>query len=245
VAVDEVLRRAAGTHGEAFAHVALAPAVDMSLEHQAHHFPSPALLLDFNGVEPLGGAEVEPVLQVGEGSSSGGGDSFQGRQRGGVGRHSSALRNGSLSTGSSTRIILIDTRMPRPKTVDLRRQEQLRQCRSEYARLKARLREVGFICEGSLVERWMQCGKPNCACTSDPASLHGPYFQLSWKEKGKTVSRRLSVEHAALYRQWIANRQRLQSIIQTMHRVSRKARRHLLHSEKSRNAAAKTGDITP
>ena len=130
------------------------------------------------------------------------------------------------------------------KTVDRRRREQLRRCRTEYARLKARLREVGFICEGSLVERWMQCGKPNCACASDPASQHGPYFQLSWKEKGKTVSRRLPAEHAALYREWIANRQRLRSIIQEMQHVSRKARRHLLHAEKIEKGTAKTGDIT-
>ena len=135
--------------------------------------------------------------------------------------------------------------MATTKRADRRRQEQLRQCRTEYARLKARLREVGFICEGSLVERWMQCGKPNCACASDPASQHGPYFQLSWKEKGKTVSRRLPAEHAALYRQWIANRQRLQSIIQEMHGVSRKARRHLLQAKKSDKTTPKTGDITP
>src|SRR2546429_1585349 len=71
----------------------------------------------------------------------------------------------------------------------------------------------------------MQCGKPNCACATDRASQHGPYYQLSWKEKGKTVSRRLPAEHATLYRQWIANRQRLQSIIQQMHGVSQKAHR--------------------
>ena len=134
--------------------------------------------------------------------------------------------------------------MATTKTADRRRREQLRQCRSEYARLKTQMREIGFICEGSLVERWMQCGKPNCVCASDPASQHGPYFQLSWKEKGKTVSRRLPTDHAALYRQWIANRQRLHSIIQDMHDVSRKARRHLLHIQKSQKVSPKTGDIT-
>ena len=134
--------------------------------------------------------------------------------------------------------------MATAKTTDRRRREQLRQCRTQYARLKARLREIGFICQGSLVERWMQCGKPNCACARDPASQHGPYFQLSWKEKGKTVSRRLPAQHAALYRQWIANRQRLQSIIEDMHHVSRKARGHLLPTEKSQKVHPKTGDIT-
>ena len=124
--------------------------------------------------------------------------------------------------------------MAREKTGDQRRRERLRHYRREYVRLKTRLREIGFICEGTLVERWMQCGKPNCACATDRASQHGPYYQLSWKEKGKTVSRRLPAEHATLYRQWIANRQRLQSIIQQMHGVSQKAHRHLLPAEKQK-----------
>jgi len=129
------------------------------------------------------------------------------------------------------------------RMTEQRQGERLRRCRTEYARLKARLREVGFIYEGSLVERWVRCGKPNCACASDRASRHGPYFQLSWKEKGKTVSRRLPPEHAALYRQWVANRQRLRSMIQAMQYVSRKARRHLLRTEKSEKVAPKPGDI--
>jgi len=129
------------------------------------------------------------------------------------------------------------------KLAEQRPREPLRRCRTEYAQLKARLREVGFICEGSLVERWMQCGKPNCACASNRASRHGPYFQLSWKEKGKTVSRRLPPEHAALYRQWVANRQRLQSIIQKMQQISRKAHRHLLQAETSKKVTPKPRDI--
>jgi len=126
---------------------------------------------------------------------------------------------------------------------DQRRREQLRRCRAEYAQLKAQLRGLGFICEGSLVERWMPCGKPNCACARERSSWHGPYFQLSWKEKGKTVSRRLSPEHAALYRQWVANRQQLQSIVDKMQAVSHKARPHLLEAKESKKATSKPGDI--
>src|SRR5437667_11530495 len=75
--------------------------------------------------------------------------------------------------------------MARKKTGDQRRRERLRHYRREYVRLKTRLREIGFICEGTLVERWMQCGKPNCACATDRASQHGPYYQLSWRKKAK------------------------------------------------------------
>ncbi len=124
-----------------------------------------------------------------------------------------------------------------------RRRERVRQYRQEYARLKAGFRGIGFICEGSLLERWMRCGKPNCACARHKTRRHGPYFQLSWKEKGKTKSRRLSPEQAALYRQWVANRQRLQSIIGKMRHVSGRAQRHLLHPEELKKGAAKPRDI--
>jgi hypothetical protein len=124
-----------------------------------------------------------------------------------------------------------------------RRRERVRQYREEYARLKAGLRGIGFICEGSLLERWMRCGKPNCACARHKARRHGPYFQLSWKEKGKTMSRRLSAEQAVLYHQWVANRQRLQSIIGKMQHVSGRAQRHLLHPEELKKGVTKARDI--
>lgn len=99
-------------------------------------------------------------------------------------------------------------------------EKRLRECRNEYARIKARIRGVGFICEGSLVERWTSCGKPNCRCTGDPPQRHGPYYQLTWKERGKTVTRRLSAEQAQLYREWIANRRELDALLQQMREIS-------------------------
>ena len=108
-------------------------------------------------------------------------------------------------------------------------ERRLRDLQRDYERIKRQLLEVGFICEGSLVERWMPCGKPNCRCT-DPDQRHGPYWQLSWKEGGKTVSRRLSPEHAALYREWIANRRQLDALVKQLHDVSATARQRLLEA---------------
>ena len=133
--------------------------------------------------------------------------------------------------------------MATKKITDQRRREQVHRYQTQYAQLKTHLREVGFICEGSLVERWMRCGKPNCACANNRANWHGPYFQLSWKDKGKTVSRRLPPEQAELYRQWVANRQRLQAIIQEMQQVSQKARPHLLDEKNSKKRTPKAGDM--
>lgn len=106
-------------------------------------------------------------------------------------------------------------------------ERRLRAAQRDYERVKQQILDVGFICEGSLVERWMPCGKPGCRC-ADPDQRHGPYWQLSWKEGGKTVSRRLSAEHAALYQEWIANRRRLEALVNDLHDVSRSVRHDLL-----------------
>jgi hypothetical protein len=102
-------------------------------------------------------------------------------------------------------------------------QQRLRALRKEYERTKARIRQVGFISQGSLIRRRLPCGNPNCRCHKSPEKLHGPYDQLSWKDKGKTVSRFLSPQHARLYRQWIDNRRTLTAIIDEMQAISRKA----------------------
>ena len=102
-------------------------------------------------------------------------------------------------------------------------QQRLRVLRTEYERTKARIRQVGFISLGSLIRRRLPCGNPNCRCHKDPAKLHGPYDQLSCKDKGKTVSRFLSPQHARLYRQWIANRRTLTAIVDEMQAISQQA----------------------
>jgi len=103
----------------------------------------------------------------------------------------------------------------------------LRRCQADYDAAKARLAHVGFLCEGSLAEIYTCCRNPNCRC-ADPARRHGPYFQLTWKEAGKTMSRRLSAQEADLYRQWIANRRQLESVIRQMQAVSRRVGEYLL-----------------
>src|SRR5450432_354828 len=56
---------------------------------------------------------------------------------------------------------------------------------------------------GSISERTIRCGKPNCACASDPEARHGPYFSLTQAVEGKTRSRFLNTEQAAVAQQQI------------------------------------------
>jgi len=107
-------------------------------------------------------------------------------------------------------------------------QRKLRSYAKQYREVKERIHEVGFIGSGSLVERQITCGNPKCPCSRDPEKLHGPYHQLSWKEKGKSVSRFLSSEEATLYREWINNRRKLTAIIDKMYDISQEVRAYML-----------------
>ncbi len=56
---------------------------------------------------------------------------------------------------------------------------------------------------GSLSERTVKCSKPGCACAQDPKARHGPYYSLTHAVDGKTRSRFLTTEQAALVGQQI------------------------------------------
>lgn len=73
---------------------------------------------------------------------------------------------------------------------------RLHQLAAELARPKPMRR-------GSLSERTIKCSKPGCACAHDPKARHGPYFSLTRSVGGKTRSRFLTREQAALARQQI------------------------------------------
>lgn len=106
------------------------------------------------------------------------------------------------------------------------RERRLARCQAEYEAAKARIADIGFTCEGSLVHRYTSCHNPNCRC-ADPAHRHGPYWQVSWKQDGRTVSRLLSEEAAVLYQEWIANRRRLDALLAEMRSLSRQAGEYL------------------
>lgn len=112
--------------------------------------------------------------------------------------------------------------MPRSRLSPAEIERRLERCRADYEAAKARVAEIGFVCEGSLLERRTSCGNPNCRC-AEPDGRHGPYWQLTWKEAGRTVTRILSAQAAGQYREWIANRRRLDALLAEMRALSREA----------------------
>jgi len=97
-----------------------------------------------------------------------------------------------------------------------------------YEELKRSIAELGFFRYGSLVRRFMPCGKAGCRCQASPPMLHGPYYQWTRKVGGKTVTVRLTRQQAKLLESWIANGRRLDRTLAHMARVSHRLTDRLL-----------------
>jgi hypothetical protein len=92
-----------------------------------------------------------------------------------------------------------------------------------FAGLKQELDKVTYFCKGTVLKRMMKCGQQRCACHQDLAKRHGPYYEWTYKKKGKTVNRRLSPEEVSIYQAATQQYRNLKSVLKRMEQVSRSA----------------------
>jgi len=92
--------------------------------------------------------------------------------------------------------------------------------REAHAAITHRLAQVGFTLPGALRCRRMACGKSGCRCKADPPRLHGPDHQWTRMIGGKTVTRRLTEEQAAVYGPWFGNARRLRALVNEFEALS-------------------------
>lgn len=105
----------------------------------------------------------------------------------------------------------------------LRPDSRLEQARRDYEALKQQVQSLDFICQGTVMSRKTLCGQPTCRCHTDRDARHGPYWELTYKVKGKTVARRLQPEEAPLYVEAAASYRRLKTLLAAMSKLSRRA----------------------
>lgn len=113
--------------------------------------------------------------------------------------------------------------------------EQLEGYRARIAELAGQLADVGFMSQGSVVLRHTYCANPGCHCHADPPVRHGPYWQWTRAKGGRTITRRITAEQAALYQEWIANRRRALAIITEIEDLSERAGQVLLQGSGGRS----------
>ena len=53
---------------------------------------------------------------------------------------------------------------------------------------------------GSIVFKWIKCGKPKCHCMAENGEQHGPYPHLQWWEDGKLKTKYLNRKNFKQYR---------------------------------------------
>lgn len=111
-----------------------------------------------------------------------------------------------------------------------------------YETLKRTIADVGLIRRGSLVRRFMACGKAGCRCQARPPQLHGPYYQLTRKVSGKTVTLRVRAQEAKLLSKWIENGRRLDRIVETMERVAQRVTKRQLRAARLPRQAKRTAE---
>ena len=79
-------------------------------------------------------------------------------------------------------------------------------------RIQQEFVSVGDLRPGSLTRRFLQCGKPRCRCRRDGATGHGPYWSLTFKVQGKTVTRSIPKTAVERTREQIAEHRRFRAL---------------------------------
>lgn len=92
-----------------------------------------------------------------------------------------------------------------------------------FQELKADLAQIEYFSKGTLLARMVRCGKPQCACSKDPSKRHGPYYEWTYKVRGKTVTVRLVREAAPSFRAAARQYRRLKTILNRLETLSRQA----------------------
>jgi hypothetical protein len=92
-----------------------------------------------------------------------------------------------------------------------------------FGHARQELQHIEYFLKGTVLKRMMKCGHPNCACQRDASHRHGPYFEWTYKVKGKTVNVKLSPQAAPLYLAATKQHRKLKAVLAKMERLSRTA----------------------
>ena len=108
---------------------------------------------------------------------------------------------------------------PQPPAIPDRYSQRFRELKREFQQLE-------YFCKGTLLKRMMKCGKAQCACRNDPAKRHGPYFEWTYKAKGKTVNVKLTRDVMPMFRAASHQYRKLRSLLNRLETLSQTVLRH-------------------
>src|SRR2546425_4626658 len=109
----------------------------------------------------------------------------------------------------------------------------LRDAAQRFRQARQELYQLDYFLKGTVLKRMMKCGRPQCACHRDPSQRHGPYFEWTYKVKGKTVNVKLRPQAAPLYQAATKQYRKLKAVLARMERLSRTALAQLAKQAKN------------
>lgn len=128
---------------------------------------------------------------------------------------------GNITERTMSRVSVSKSRIrPVVRNASLERHTQ------RFLELRRGLEQVEYFCKGTVLKRMMKCGKAQCACRRDPAKRHGPYFEWTYKAKGKTVNVKLTREVMPLFRAASHQYRKLRSLLNRLENLSQTILRH-------------------
>jgi hypothetical protein len=92
-----------------------------------------------------------------------------------------------------------------------------------FEELKAALTQIEYFSKGTVLARMVKCGRSKCPCGVNPKKRHGPYFEWTYKENGKTVNVRLTAEAAPIFQNAAKQYRALKSNLARLEKLSRLA----------------------
>lgn len=86
-----------------------------------------------------------------------------------------------------------------------------------YAQLSARLAKTPLVLQGTITEREVLRDDPKAP---GKQKTYGPYYQWTFKKKGKTVTVNLAASQAKTYARAINNHRKMEQILEEMRKLS-------------------------
>src|SRR5437899_12817180 len=79
--------------------------------------------------------------------------------------------------------------------------------------IKQQISKLGDLRPSALSKQYNICGNPNCRCKADPPVKHGPYYQISFTQHGKSYSQFVREEDLVEVQQQLENYRQLRQLV--------------------------------
>ncbi len=84
----------------------------------------------------------------------------------------------------------------------------------KIAKIKQDIATIGDLRRGSISEQYNVCGTPGCKCKATPPEKHGPYYQLSFTEKGRSSTKSVNNKGVRAVKMQVKNYSRLRKLVE-------------------------------